>query len=209
MTFEVDPFNTIHQGYVSKFLQKEVILNVPPQDLKVRADSSSTGFASSPNVKSIVNISYSRLSTGEYQALVDVSLDATIGTPFQEFFGKTLMIDVNLVIDTLTANGGTQLDPESLVVIIDASDVCEQVVSLSNLLKITDGIGRASMRLCGIGKGYGLKIGFRYRAVWVPGGNQNLDGNFWYSLLVTGFGTTVAGVRPLSMREELDDFEVV
>lgn len=124
---------------------------------------------------STMNIQFTPLSSGEYGAAHTLIIDATLGKEVASLTGGY----INMVIGLGIGWGETvsKPDPTAISFTVDVADVMSRAIVLASGFSYVDGVYNAVYRVCGIATGRRVfKASAFWRAVWVHGEAQDLDG---------------------------------
>lgn len=201
--FDMTTAGTSHNAQLAAYNNKNIRLIPASQSLYPSFDKSSQGVLASPRPASSASIRFSPQS-GEYFAFVDIDTTITFPQSWSVFLGFPITVDFSFVADFEDGDSAAP-DPNSIVLDVDASEMCSGVLSMANLFRFDSGVARISSRLCGIFKGYSLRLGFRYTAVWVSGTSKSLKATYFHNLVVTGFHSVVSGVMPTESEPSIED----
>lgn len=206
VNFDMTPFGQKTSSFHGEYKNKPVLLKNKLAALTPVSDSGHPDVSPAPGIYAGSSLAFSP-SSGEYNCLVDTSFTITLPPPFEKIYGGAVMIDLVVVLDANSKGGEHSIRDNSVVFSVDASRLCDHLMTQSTLFNVFDGVARASTKFCGLLKGLELKVGVRYSTYWLSGQDQTLVSGYWASVAVTVLGMLAIGYPPVNVEEEEDDFE--
>lgn len=150
-----------------------------------------TVIPSKASTEQSVVINFNPESTGEYNALVDVTIDVHLPKEFVHLIGVPAEIEIMLVID-FGETAYPRPTGQGVVVDVDFSKYLENSIVLMSPHQYYNGVFRSLSRVVGkfVGRYTSFRIGLHWTCIWAHGSNQFLYTDLF--LMVTALTTQTA-----------------